>query len=322
MPAWRSCESAAAAGPRSRSSPGAARRSGRAALFAWLVFEPNRHPRADRWDDPTLTRDLGWVTDVWARWDSVWFLRIAEHGYGGIQHGAAAAFYPLYPLTLAGVGRAFGGHYVAAGIVVSLGRRARLVPAALPAGRGAARSRRRQAGGAVPRGVPDEPLPAGRLQRVALPRARARCVPARGAAAVARRGGGHRARSADADLRRRAVACSGNTCLAPAAGGTARAREPLRRAADLRGVPVVPRARPRRRVRVRAFAGLLEPPPLARRPARRDLGRFARRAGRASASSSPARTPITTGHLFATPTRCASPPSTSSASCSCPPASC
>jgi mannosyltransferase PIG-V len=90
-----------------------------AALFAWLVFEPNRHPRADRWDDPTLTRDLGWVTDVWARWDSVWFLRIAEHGYGA-AHGVAAAFYPLYPLTLAGVGRLFGGHYVLAGIVVSL----------------------------------------------------------------------------------------------------------------------------------------------------------------------------------------------------------
>jgi hypothetical protein len=91
-----------------------------AALFAWLVFEPNRHPRADRWDDPALTRDLGWVTDVWARWDSVWFLRIAEHGYGAAQQGVAAAFYPLYPLTLAGVGRAFGGHYVFAGIVISL----------------------------------------------------------------------------------------------------------------------------------------------------------------------------------------------------------
>jgi hypothetical protein len=90
-----------------------------AALFAWLVFEPNRHPRAARWDDPSLTHDLGWVTDVWARWDSVWFLRIAEHGYGA-AHGVAAAFYPLYPLTLAGLGRVFGLHYVAAGIVVSL----------------------------------------------------------------------------------------------------------------------------------------------------------------------------------------------------------
>ena len=89
------------------------------ALFAWLVFEPNRHPNAAHWDDPSLTRDLGWVTDVWARWDSVWFLRIAVHGYGAAQD-AATAFYPLYPLTLAGVGRAFGGHYVVAGIVVSL----------------------------------------------------------------------------------------------------------------------------------------------------------------------------------------------------------
>jgi hypothetical protein len=89
------------------------------ALFAWLVFEPNRHPRAGRWDDPSLTRDLGWVTDVWARWDSVWFLRIAEHGYGTAS-GAAAAFYPLYPLTLAGLGRLFGGHYLLAGILVSL----------------------------------------------------------------------------------------------------------------------------------------------------------------------------------------------------------
>ena len=64
-------------------------------------LEPNRHPNAAHWDEPTLTHDLGWVTDVWARWDSVWFLRIAEHGYGATR-GVAAAFYPLYPLTLAG----------------------------------------------------------------------------------------------------------------------------------------------------------------------------------------------------------------------------
>jgi mannosyltransferase PIG-V len=83
------------------------------------VFEPNRHPLADRWDDRSLTRDLGWVTDIWARWDSVWFLRIAEHGYGAVS-GVASAFYPLYPLALAGVGRVLGGHFVLAGILVSL----------------------------------------------------------------------------------------------------------------------------------------------------------------------------------------------------------
>jgi hypothetical protein len=90
-----------------------------AAVFAFLVFEPNRHPEAARWDDPAVTRDLGFVTDVWARWDSVWFLRIAEHGYGSLE-GSAAAFYPLYPVTVGIVGRAFLGHYVLAGIAVSL----------------------------------------------------------------------------------------------------------------------------------------------------------------------------------------------------------
>jgi Mannosyltransferase (PIG-V) len=90
-----------------------------AALFALLVFEPNRHPEADRWDDPSVTRDLGFAADVWARWDSVWFLRIAEHGYGALE-GTAAAFYPLYPAVVGLVGRAFFGHYVLAGIAVSL----------------------------------------------------------------------------------------------------------------------------------------------------------------------------------------------------------
>jgi hypothetical protein len=90
-----------------------------AALFALFVFVPNRHPRAGRWDDPTLTHDLGAITDVWARWDSVWFLRIAEHGYSAAT-GAASAFYPLYPGAVALLGRAFFGHYVLAGILISL----------------------------------------------------------------------------------------------------------------------------------------------------------------------------------------------------------
>jgi hypothetical protein len=90
-----------------------------AALFSLFAFVPNRHPRAGRWDDPSLTHDLGAFTDVWARWDSVWFLRIAEHGYDAAT-GAASAFYPLYPATVGVLGRAFLGHYVLAGIAVSL----------------------------------------------------------------------------------------------------------------------------------------------------------------------------------------------------------
>jgi len=87
-----------------------------AALIALLTLAPMRNPKAGRWDDPSLTHDLGSVTDVWARWDAVHFLRIAEHGYTK----AEAAFYPLYPGLVAAGGRATGGHYVLAGIVVSL----------------------------------------------------------------------------------------------------------------------------------------------------------------------------------------------------------
>ena len=87
-----------------------------AALLAWLAFEPNRHPLASRWDRP-WAHDSGWVVDVWARWDSVWLLRIAEHGYDAAR---AAAFFPLYPGCVAVLGRVFGGHYVLAGVAVSL----------------------------------------------------------------------------------------------------------------------------------------------------------------------------------------------------------
>src|SRR5215212_1644383 len=85
------------------------------AIFAFYWFEPNRNPRAGRWDSP-LIHDLGSFTDIWARWDSVFFVRVAQHGYDK----ASAAFYPLYPGLVAALGRAFFGHYVLAGIVISL----------------------------------------------------------------------------------------------------------------------------------------------------------------------------------------------------------
>ncbi len=86
-----------------------------AAIFAFFFFEPNRHPNADRWDTTRL-HDLGYLTDIWARWDSDFFLRIAQDGYDK----ASAAFHPLYPALVAGFGRLFFGHYIVAGIVVSL----------------------------------------------------------------------------------------------------------------------------------------------------------------------------------------------------------
>jgi len=86
-----------------------------AAIFAFFFFEPNRHPDADRWDTPRM-HDLGYLTDIWARWDSDFFLRIAQDGYDE----ASAAFHPLYPGIVAALGRVFFGHYVLAGVIVSL----------------------------------------------------------------------------------------------------------------------------------------------------------------------------------------------------------
>jgi 4-amino-4-deoxy-L-arabinose transferase-like glycosyltransferase len=89
------------------------------AVFAVLTLGSSRNPRFLTWDRPRLTHDLGLVTDVWARWDSVYFLRIAEHGYDSASK-ATAAFYPLYPALIGAFGRVFGGHYLVAGIAVSL----------------------------------------------------------------------------------------------------------------------------------------------------------------------------------------------------------
>jgi hypothetical protein len=55
-----------------------------------------------------------------ARWDSVWYLTIAEHGYGDAHSHAQAAFYPLYPLLMRVVGWLVGSPLLA-GILVSLG---------------------------------------------------------------------------------------------------------------------------------------------------------------------------------------------------------
>ncbi len=88
------------------------------ALLAFTWFEPNRHPNAERWDNEFL-HDVGWVVDIWARWDSGWFLQIAEHGYAS-DPSRAPAFFPAYPALVGLLGRVLGGHFLVAGVIVSL----------------------------------------------------------------------------------------------------------------------------------------------------------------------------------------------------------
>jgi hypothetical protein len=53
---------------------------------------------------------------LWDRWDSGWFLEIARKGWGD---DGSAAFYPVYP-SLIGIFGLAVGHYVLAGLVISL----------------------------------------------------------------------------------------------------------------------------------------------------------------------------------------------------------
>ena len=92
----------------------------RAAIWALALFAAllPTHARLEREGASPLLHDLGWPIDLWARWDSVWYLTIADQGY----HGAAEtlAFWPLYPALVAAVGAVFGGHDLTAGVLISL----------------------------------------------------------------------------------------------------------------------------------------------------------------------------------------------------------
>jgi hypothetical protein len=82
-----------------------------------VVFEGSLNARRGEWDSARL-HDLGAAADVWARWDSDWYLRIAEHGYS--WPSSTPAFFPLYPLLVAGSGWILLGHDLLAGVLLSL----------------------------------------------------------------------------------------------------------------------------------------------------------------------------------------------------------
>ncbi len=86
------------------------------AVVAVVLFD-RRLEAGGEWDSPRL-HELGTAIDVWARWDSDWFLKIAEEGYS--WPSSTPAFFPLYPFVVAALGFVLLGHFVLAGVVVSL----------------------------------------------------------------------------------------------------------------------------------------------------------------------------------------------------------
>jgi hypothetical protein len=96
------------------------------AVFAALSFGPATGglaaENAAKFDDPTLTHAAADpLLAPLARWDSVWYLRIADSGYG--DSAPRAAFFPLYPLLVRAVATPFGaseGVLLVAAYVLSL----------------------------------------------------------------------------------------------------------------------------------------------------------------------------------------------------------
>jgi hypothetical protein len=66
---------------------------------------------------PTYDRSSNIWLDVWARWDSQYYLDIARKGYGA--YSSLHAFFPFYPLLISTVAPVFGHDYVLSGMVVS-----------------------------------------------------------------------------------------------------------------------------------------------------------------------------------------------------------
>jgi Mannosyltransferase (PIG-V) len=87
--------------------------------FAVLSF--GRAPGTQGFDPADLTAPFGYFGNLlaapFARWDSVWYLAIAQGGYD--HEATRTAFFPLYPLVLRGPGLVLGSDLVA-GVLVSV----------------------------------------------------------------------------------------------------------------------------------------------------------------------------------------------------------
>jgi Mannosyltransferase (PIG-V) len=82
------------------------------AIFAALSFGPATgglaRENARKFDAPALTHSVAEpLLAPLARWDAVWYLRIADSGYG--DSAPRAAFFPLYPLLVSSAAAPVGG---------------------------------------------------------------------------------------------------------------------------------------------------------------------------------------------------------------------
>ena len=81
-------------------------------ILAFIIFPPTN-------DLPAfLPGRHSPLLSIWARWDGVWYLMIAQQGYGP-KIGILQVFFPAFPGLVHVVGGALGGHYLLAGVLIN-----------------------------------------------------------------------------------------------------------------------------------------------------------------------------------------------------------
>ena len=87
------------------------------ALLGVALLEGSDVVNVPGWPAPVPSPGWHNLFTAWERWDGLWFLRIADAGYGGTD--PSAAFFPLYPLLIRGLSGLIGGHPLAAALFIS-----------------------------------------------------------------------------------------------------------------------------------------------------------------------------------------------------------
>jgi mannosyltransferase PIG-V len=86
-------------------------------LVGVALLPPNVQADVPGWPAPALT--AGWhnIFTAWERWDALWYLKIAAHGYSPTD--TSGAFFPLYPVLTRAGSFLTGGHPLAGAFLVA-----------------------------------------------------------------------------------------------------------------------------------------------------------------------------------------------------------
>jgi len=91
-----------------------------AALILWLVNPPTAPDpllRPYQGVEPIIGGWAELVLGVWQRFDTLWYLKIATHGYS--PEDGSTVYFPLYPLLIRAGGKILLGNYLLAALIIS-----------------------------------------------------------------------------------------------------------------------------------------------------------------------------------------------------------